>query len=304
MEGNHYGLEKINNAKQLFSVVTESLKLYADGTARENTEAIAIARWLLEDIGVKHQQVMMQNNIELTGNDIQHLTSNLNQLARHKPVQQVTGYAWFYNRKFRVNEAVLIPRPETEELVYQAIQQIPASETVKILDVGTGSGCIAITLALELKQAEVWAVDVSKPALEKARENASLLNAPVSFQEYDVLGYGKEGDPGMNAKQFDVIVSNPPYITFEEQNFMQKEIIAYEPAQALFVSNENPLVFYDAISTFAKQLLVSGGKLLVEIHEQQGAAVRSLLVSKGYQQVAVLKDLFGKDRIVQASYKK
>lgn len=295
-------MAKISHARQLYDWLVKGLEYYADGSAREAPEAAAIARWLMEDVNIGHQQVLLNDPVTLSGADMQRLTRNLDQLAQHKPVQQVTGYAWFYNRKFRVNDSVLIPRPETEELVHRVIQQLPAREAVNILDIGTGSGCIAITLALEIEQARVWAIDISHKALEKARENASLFHASVSFHKLDVLNYSRAGEAGMNKKPFDVIVSNPPYITFKEQNFMEKEVTAYEPNEALYVSNENPLVFYEAISSFAKHLLISGGQLFVEINEQQGAAVQSLLVSKGYQQVAVFKDLFGKDRIVQAKY--
>ncbi|WP_057936996.1 peptide chain release factor N(5)-glutamine methyltransferase [Algoriphagus resistens] len=211
-----------------------------------------------------------------------------------EPIQYILGKGPFYGREFLVAPATLIPRNETEELVHLIIKENRVAG-LKILDVGTGTGCIPITLALEMANSEVFAVDISEEALEIARQNSDLLGANVIFSTCDILTQVPE------VSNLDILVSNPPYIPVQQKNQMQKNVLDFEPELALFVSDENPLIFYRTIAEKGKQLLKPGGKLYFEINEKYGKEVADLLQELGYLEVKVLKDLNGKDRIAKAT---
>ncbi|HYG15820.1 MAG TPA: peptide chain release factor N(5)-glutamine methyltransferase [Bacteroidia bacterium] len=226
------------------------------------------------------------------------LDSILKRLLKNEPVQYILGYTWFYGQKFKVTPHTLIPRRETEELVDLVAKQ-NLHECPVILDIGTGSGCIAIMLKQMLKKCSVWALDISAGALETAMQNAKLIleeSKRVHFVPGDILSEKTRSQLGM----FDIIVSNPPYVTKSEKNAMQPNVLNYEPSTALFVPDNNPLLFYEAITTFAQQHLNPGGKLYFEINEQFGREVKQMLKNFGFNLIEIRKDMQGKDRMVSA----
>lgn len=219
------------------------------------------------------------------------------ELKAGRPIQYITGKAWFMGDAYTVNEQVLIPRPETEELVdwiveYAAIK----GKALRILDIGTGSGCIAIVLKKILPEAIVTAIDISPNALKVAASNAAALNVKIEFIPLDILNTAFL--PG----QYDVIVSNPPYIPMQEMENMELQVTAHEPNIALFVPDEDPLVFYKAIARLAKLHLTANGQLFFEIHYDQGEAMVQLLDEMHFH-AELREDFFGKDRMIRASLK-
>lgn len=215
------------------------------------------------------------------------------QLAAGCPVQYVTGKTEFCDMTFHVDGSVLIPRPETEELVLWAEQCAADHRNPRILDVCTGSGCIAIVLAAHLPQAEVTALDISHAALETARRNASMNGVRIRFIEDDALN----GVPSLAGETFDIIVSNPPYIPHSEIESMHVNVTRYEPHEALFVDDADPLVFYRAIARAARTMLSEGGSLLFEVHEAWAERTAEMLRREGFGQTEVRIDLFGKPRM-------
>ena len=200
----------------------------------------------------------------------------------------------FYRLKFRVNPDVLIPRPETEELVHLIITDFKNKPDLTIIDIGTGSGCIPIALKKNLPQASISAIDISIEALEIAKENALLNSVEVDFFCDDALNM-----PTSNDSKFDVIVSNPPYISVKEKGEMENQVLKYEPHLALFVEDENALIFYDKITDFAITNLKIGGVLYFEINQALGSETKKLIESKGFE-VEIIKDLNENDRIIRA----
>ncbi len=215
------------------------------------------------------------------------------QLAAGCPVQYVTGRTEFCDMTFHVDGSVLIPRPETEELVLWAEQCAADHWNPRILDVCTGSGCIAIVLAAHLPQAKVTALDISHAALETARRNASMNGVRIRFIEDDALN----GMPSLAGETFDIIVSNPPYIPHSEIESMHVNVTRYEPHEALFVDDADPLVFYRAIARTARTMLSEGGSLLFEVHEAWAERTAEMLRGEGFGQTEVRIDMFGKPRM-------
>ncbi len=214
----------------------------------------------------------------------------IERLLENEPYQYIIGRSFFYNHEFIVNKHVLIPRPETEELVHKVYTDFKGLSP-KILDIGTGSGCIAVSLAKLLPAAEVYALDVSPHALEIADKNAKELNATVQYFEADIRTHHPE-------MKFDVMVSNPPYIPLKEKELMADNVLNYEPGLALFVEDENPLEFYEVIAAYAISNLTNNGRLYVEINEHYGQEVKNLFNEIGFQNVKLHQDMQGKDRMV------
>ena len=216
------------------------------------------------------------------------------ELAEGRPIQYVVGRADFYGEEFAVREGVLIPRPETEELVGWALERAEAFTNPQIVDICTGSGCIAISLKKNLKSATVAAIDISDEALAIARENATALQADVEFIKDDVLS----GLPMLNDRLFDIIVSNPPYIPSSEQSAMHINVTGFEPHLALFVADDDPLIFYRLIAQRASEILTDDGVLLFEIHETLAEATASMLEGEGYTNIEIRNDFRQKPRMI------
>jgi release factor glutamine methyltransferase len=218
------------------------------------------------------------------------------QLKQQHPIQYILGKADFYGLQFNVNEQVLIPRPETEELVELIIREHRHKQELSILDIGTGSGCIAIALKKNLPKAHVSALDVSPEALEIAKGNAERNQVDVSFFQEDILKWDRN-----KMVKYDCIVSNPPYICFSEKEQMHKNVLEHEPHLALFVPNDDPLLFYTSIADFALQYLEKNGKLYFEINASYGLKTSEMLEKKGFKNTALINDLNNKNRILHGS---
>ena len=218
----------------------------------------------------------------------------ISELKKEKPIQQILGKTYFYGLEFIINAHVLIPRPETEELVHWIINDNKLSTSeLKVLDIGTGSGCIAVSLAKNLPGSEVFAIDVSQEALSVALQNAEKNSVEVGYRQVDIL------KADQLPSQFDVIVSNPPYVRFFEKDIIKKNVLEYEPHLALFVDNEDPLLFYDKISKLSMNCLNDRGSLYFEINQYLGIELVELLKKNGFNKIELKKDLFGNNRFIK-----
>lgn len=222
----------------------------------------------------------------------------LQQLKTGRPIQHIIGHAPFYGLDFIVSEDTLIPRPETEELVDLIIQENLKKENLKIIDIGTGTGCIAISLQKHLTSAKVTAVDISAEALSIAKQNASKNQCSIDFRCLDILEWNLTFDEN---EYFDIIVSNPPYITQDEKNAMHQNVLQFEPHTALFVEDAAPLLFYDYISSFALSQLNKDGILYFEINQYLANETQDLLIKKGFSNVEIIHDINGAARIIRAT---
>ena len=295
--------------------MTQSLRSYYQNfviqlqTIYEVSEAESIANIVFEEIlYIKKQHIFFLDK-QINDGEIEQLNFILGKLLKHEPVQYVLGVADFFGFRFKVDKNVLIPRRETEELVDLIIKDVrntkPESgsqieKEINILDIGTGSGCIAISLKKNLPFAQLTAIDISKEAIKVASENAFLNKVAVDFIEADILN----SQLSSLDSQFNIIVSNPPYITVEEKNKMLKNVLEFEPHNALFITNNDPLQFYKAIADFAKDHLKENGKLYFEINEMFGNEVKEMLEDKDFTQVEIIKDMQGKERIVKCIFSK
>lgn len=257
-------------------------------------EAACLSRIICcEMLGQSTVDYYLGKDIILSLKDEQELDGILSRLRDFEPIQYVQGSVNFMGRAFRVTPGVLIPRPETEELVEMMLKEIPAD--ARILDIGTGSGCIAVSLSMELPDAQVVAWDVSEEALAVARRNNDALQASVRFALCDVLTCrpSQEG-------RYDVIVSNPPYVLEREKQEMERNVLDWEPSLALFVPDTDPLRFYRRIAELGLEMLVAGGKLYFEINRAFGEATVAMLCEQGYANAHIQKDISGNDRFVIA----
>ncbi|WP_084147113.1 peptide chain release factor N(5)-glutamine methyltransferase [Thermonema rossianum] len=261
-------------------------------------EAQVVARWLLEKrAGAANHQRLLNAPLALSEEVLRQLRQDVERLLQHEPVQYVLGEAYFYGMRFEVSPAVLIPRRETEELVEWVLQSVASQQSLRLLDIGTGSGCIAIALKKHLPAAEVHAWDVSPEALAQAARNAVLHHVEIRFSHKDIL---VEAAASAHEDQWGVIVSNPPYIPQKEKADMQRNVTDYEPATALFVDDNRPLLFYEAIAQYALQTLAPGGLLFLEIHEDYGEACKHMLELHGFAEVVLRHDMQGKNRMIRA----
>lgn len=271
---------------------TEQLKaIYPEG------EAATISDWVMEHLtGIKKSSRASHLNKTLPEELVSRLQSYLERLLDHEPVQYVLNEAWFCGLKFYADKNVLIPRPETEELVEWIIThcKFPVDQ-LNILDIGSGSGCIPIALKRRIGKAEVWSCDVSPAALKVAIQNAKTLGAEVNFIQTDFLS-AEQRDL---LPSFDIIVSNPPYVPHRDRYQMRANVLEYEPYTALFVPDNDPLVFYKAIAGFGEKHLEKNGSIYAELHEDMAAAALQVFELKGYTG-EIKKDMQGKERMIRA----
>jgi release factor glutamine methyltransferase len=286
----------MKNSKSLFQ------ELVARLTLKESVEEIqGIAYILLEAFfDVSRTDIMAGKAVPYPQEKAELLQQSIERINQGEPVQYVTGEEYFFGRKFQVNPSVLIPRPETEELVRQVLLYKTAltgqqddKKRLKILDIGTGSGCLPITLFHAASPTDMFATDASSAALSVASANAAIHRAHVTFIEHNIL---REKLPFTD---LDVIISNPPYVTEKEKSVMKMNVLDYEPAIALFVPDNDPLIFYREIAAQAKETLKPGGLLAVEINEKFAKEVSALLEGAGFKEVATINDVAGKPRVVK-----
>lgn len=246
----------------------------------------------------------LQPNLVITKEEEQPMFEALSKLRLHHPIQHIIGKAIFMDMDFFVDENVLIPRPETEELVRWIAEEVRGTndevrykneEGFKVLDIGTGSGCIAISLAKQLENAIIFALDISTAALEVAKKNAVLNAVKVDFFQEDIFKFESE-------LKFDLIVSNPPYVRESEKSEMQQNVLNHEPKEALYVTDENPLLFYKAITQFAIQHLKPNGKLFFEINQYLGKETQQLLQDHNFSEIELRKDMFGNERMLKGVF--
>ena len=248
---------------------------------------------------LKRVDIALNPNQKVSDSDIVFFSDTLKKLEQEIPIQYIIGTTEFFGLPFYVNEHVLIPRPETEELVSLILQHSkPKTQNskLKILDIGTGSGCIAISLAKNLSNTEVWALDISEKALKITQKNADLNNVTIRFIKKDILAL-KELH-----QKFDIIVSNPPYVRMQEKQEINNNVLENEPHLALFVDDNNPLLFYDKIADLAIKNLSENGVLFFEINQYLGKETVELLKNKGFTTIKLHKDIFGNDRMLKASF--
>ena len=273
----------------------EQLKHGLEGLA-DPREVQAMIRIIAEDVlNCDPVDVALRPDRELPDFAPQRIADIIARLRRHEPLQYIVGHARFHGHSFKVTPAVLIPRPETEQLVDIIIDENPRDD-LRVLDMGTGSGCIAISLARALKFAQVDALDVSRDALAVARDNAAALKVKVRLFESDMLS-------PQPVARYDIIVSNPPYICWSERETMERNVKDYEPGQALFVPDNDPLMFYKAIAPYAAQSLERGGRLYLEINHRFADEMKRLLEDSGFDEVRIVEDSFGKKRFAAALMK-
>ena len=269
-------------------IVNELINIY------DKREAQNICNLLLENITTLTKIERLTNaNILLTQLQQNQLNKALQQLLQHKPIQQILGYTWFYKNKFFVDESVLIPRSETEELVALILQE-NKNNAFNILDIGTGSGCIAISLKHQLPNATITAIDISHKALQIAKKNAAAIDVDINFIELDFLNE----DTWKALPRFDLIVSNPPYITEFEKLEMRNNVLQYEPHLALFTPKNDVLIFYKKIVNFALTHLNTGGKIYAEINETLSIETAEKFINKGFEAI-IIKDMQGKNRMIK-----
>lgn len=292
----------LKNYKTIF--ISELTSIY------DEVEAESFFYLSLEKLhNLKRIDLALQPNFELTESEVDNWNNILDDLKSQKPIQYILGETEFYGLPFLVNENVLIPRHETEELVQLIIveSQKIKKETIRILDIGTGSGCIAVSLAKNLPNAQVFAIDVSEEALRVAKKNAETNQVSISFIEANILETNNLAQLSTNNQQpttaFDIIVSNPPYVRHLEKDEIKKNVLDYEPHLALFVEDNDALLFYRKIAQLSKTSLTQNGKLYFEINQYLGKETVGLLEELEYENIKLLKDIYGNDRMISCELK-
>jgi len=264
----------------------------------DEKEARSIQRFLFNCLtGMDTAQYLLNRQEQASAGFENKILQSIPQLVDCVPVQYVTGKTWFCGLEVEVASGVLIPRPETEELVYKIIETHKGSAGKCILDIGTGSGAIAVALSSLMLAADVYALDVSKEAIEIARKNSEAYFQKVKFLEINIL----QNPQLVDWPLFDIIVSNPPYVKESERIYMQPNVLQHEPGLALFVPDKDPLVFYRAIAEFAHSHLRSGGELWLEFNESEADNLRKILESDGFDNVIIYKDIHNKARFLKCN---
>lgn len=243
---------------------------------------------------ITYTDIIIQKSIQVKKEDSEKISQMVKRLQKQEPIQYILGETEFYGLNFIVSPVVLIPRPETEELVDWILKSY-LKQHPEILDIGTGSGCIPVSIKYNLPTSKVHAIDISTEAISIARKNAFQNNVKVNFERRDILNWGN-----YKWQEYDVIVSNPPYVRESEKAGINQNVLGYEPEDALFVEDSNPLVFYIAIAEFALEYLKKDGFLFFEINEALGKETVGLLETNGWKGIELKKDLSGKDRMIKA----
>lgn len=265
-------------------------------TKYSEAESRSLFEILIENFfSISRTRLALEPNLRLNESEILKLHMAIKELLNEKPVQYITGISHFHDLKLKVNESVLIPRPETEELVSLVLEN-EKSENLRVIDIGTGSGCIAIVLKKELANADITAIDISLNALNIASANSEKYYLNIAFRQIDIFNT----DAYYNLPIFDIVVSNPPYVTHSDKEFMKKNVLDHEPHKALFVEDNNPLAYYYAILTFCKTHLKSGGRVYFEIHESKDSEILQLLYDFNYKNATIHLDIHNKKRFVSA----
>lgn len=281
---------KLRTIKDIRNYLSAELSGICPGREIDSTADIIIYNVL----NVNKLHYLAGNEPPFTNADIDRVQEICRELKTGKPLQLITGETIFYDCIIKVDENTLIPRPETEELVDRIIKENKGFNG-NIIDIGTGSGCIAIALAKNLPGSKVSGIDISGNALKIAIGNARLNNVHISFYEADIFKMA-----GLTAGTYDIFVSNPPYVTCSEKLFMNRNVLDFEPHNALFVPDDDPLVYYRAILQVAREMLKQGGKVYFEINETMGGKMKALLTGHGYSGITLITDINGKDRIIKA----
>ena len=290
----------MKTVKQISADFSEQLSTIYDAN-----EANSLCMMALESIlNISSAKIKAFPETEIATPDSERITNILTRLATGEPIQYILGHTEFYGLTFRVNPSVLIPRPETEELVDWAIKcwQLAAGgwqAPFNILDIGTGSGCIPIIMKKNLPSADVSAVDISEEALRTAKENAGVNKVDINFIQDDILN---PTNHALLTTRYSLLISNPPYVTLEDKKLMHTNVTDFEPHTALFVPEDDPLIFYKAIADFASTHLEKAGLLFFEINEAYGKQIVELLNGKHFINIDLRKDLSGKDRMIRAVY--
>ena len=278
----------------VIKLISNELKdLYPPGEIRGITELI-----FEHLLGYSKTDILINNNTKISNSLLFQTEEIIKQLKTCKPIQYIIGNAWFYDLKIEVSPDVLIPRQETEELVRWIIDEAGPGP-LKILDIGTGSGCIAIALAVNLPDSKVSASDISEKAISLAARNARKCATDVEFITEDIF----TPDIIVKSGKYDILVSNPPYITESEKLLTDKNVLLYEPMSALFVPDHNAIVYYEAITMLAREILYPGGRLFFEINENKYEAVEQILKRNMFSNIKLRKDINGKYRMIRAAYR-
>lgn len=264
----------------------------------DEREAEALLLLLIEAYtGISKLKIISEPGLTLSESELLKVHFAVKDLNNHKPVQYILGKTEFYGLTIKVDKDVLIPRPETEELVEMVIKENQQGKKLRILDIGTGSGCIAIALKKFLPECEVVAIDISNPALNLAQINANSNKQSIEFKSFDILAENNWYRLGF----YDIIVSNPPYVRHSERSIMKRNVIDYEPGIALFVDDQNPLVFYKAVAEFGAINLNKNGRIYCEINQYLGEDVLKLFSKQGYNEIELVQDINGHNRFIKAS---
>jgi len=280
---------KIQTIKDIrFYLAKELIGIYSSSEIR------VLASLLIKTVtGRTKLHQLYDDGYPVSKSEVTQIIKFSNQLKTGKPVQYILGETIFYDCKIKLNSSTLIPRPETEELVDLIIRENKDYDG-NIIDFGTGSGCIAIALAVNLPLADLTGIDISEDALRIARENADMNNVKVLFIKGDILDFNKD-----SVDKAGIIVSNPPYVRNSEKALMGKNVLDFEPHQALFVENSDPLVFYNAILEHAENILLPGGRIYFEMNEAMGRSLVNLMESCGFSEIEIVSDINGKERIIK-----
>lgn len=281
---NHATLSEINNYLK-----KEVSKIYPPG------ETTALVKWILDHCGYPSTRLLLDPQLQPGSETVAQIKEIVSDIHTHRPIQYILGEVQFFDLYLRVDERALIPRPETEEMVHAIVNDIK-NPPYNILDLGSGSGCIALALKKAFPEAGVTGLDISPGALELARINSENNQLEVNWIQGDIL----DGELKLTHDKFDLVVSNPPYVRFSEKKMMERNVLDFEPHSALFVDDDNPLLFYKAIVSLSAGISSPGAWIWLEINEKFGREVSSILAQSGYSQIAIQKDIHEKDRFIRA----